>query len=64
LVFDGPDPAGPAVGLAALLGAASIPCRRATVTQLKPTHELLEQAHKTAREARRARMARDTRHVS
>jgi hypothetical protein len=64
LVFDGPDPASPAVGLAALLSAAKIPCRRATVTQLKPTHELLEQAHETAREARRARMSHGTRHAS
>lgn len=63
IVFDGTDPAGPALDLLTVLDAARVPGRRATVARVRPTKELIRHARKTVAEAQRTRMRRDTRHV-
>jgi hypothetical protein len=64
VVFEGSDPAGPALDLLAILNAARVPARRATVARVGPARELVHRARETAGEARRARTQRDTRHAS
>jgi hypothetical protein len=64
VVFEGSDPAGPALDLLAILDAARVPARRATVARVGPARELVHRARETAGEARRARMQRDTRRAN
>jgi hypothetical protein len=63
LIFDGPDPAEPALDLLAVLDGARVPSRRATVARVRPTRDLIRHARKTVDEAQRTRIRRDTRHV-
>jgi hypothetical protein len=64
LAFDGNDPTTPAMRLVAVLAAAGVPSRRVTVTQLKPTHELVAEAQESVKEIRRTRLSHDTRRCS
>jgi hypothetical protein len=61
IAFGGTDPAEPAQGLFAAFSAARVPARRATVARLAPVHEEIDGARRTARQAQRTRLARDTR---
>jgi hypothetical protein len=63
IAFDEPDPIVPALSLVAVLDAARIPSRHASVSSAGPVAEVIDMARGAAPEMRRARMRRDSRHV-
>lgn len=64
LVFEGADPAAPAIDLLALLDAARIPGYRSSVARVRPAAELISHARRSVAETRRVRIKRDTRRAS
>jgi DNA-binding MarR family transcriptional regulator len=61
--FDGPDPVNPALALLALLGAARVPARRGTISQVSQTPDAVERAGALIEQSRATRLRRDTRLV-
>jgi len=61
--FDGPDPAGSALALLALLDAARIPAQRGTISQVSPANDAIDRARDTIQRAHAVRVRRDTRHT-
>jgi hypothetical protein len=64
MVFEGEDAARDAIDLMGMLAAAEMRCRRITVTDVLPAHELVARSRETARNARRLRLRRETRRAA
>jgi hypothetical protein len=55
VAYSGPDASGPALELEAVLEAADVPCRRATVARIGPGHDWAREGRKVTRAVNRAR---------